>query len=288
MQALSLACLSLVLFLSTSVASPSLPSFSITPSLYDALVLYTKYSSAAYQSSCPHPLGHMLVKRIAEGDTHGFIARDDEHKEIVVSFRGTFSPGELCADAQVRLVPFVSPNISESCRVHQGSLKAYNDVAMDILATVRAQLQIFQRYRIVVTGHSLGGAIASLAAPSLKTAHPDVDIRLFTFGQPRTGDKEYAAYMESLIGVDNIFRAVHTIDGVPTGVPRELGYEHFATEYWQFQDPLPSEAPKDTVKKCIGGEDPTCSDSIPSTTANPAHTIYFGQLMTTNPLLCQR
>lgn len=65
MQTLSLAVLFLVLFLSLSFVSPSLTYHSITPSLYDALVLYTKYSSAAYQPSCKQPLGHVLVKRVS-------------------------------------------------------------------------------------------------------------------------------------------------------------------------------------------------------------------------------
>ena len=33
------------------------------------------------------------------------------------------------------------------------------------------------------------------------------------------------------------------------------------------------------VKQCVGQEDPTCSDSIPSTGINPAHLTYFGQRM---------
>ena len=32
--------------------------------LYSDLMLYTKYSSAVYQSICPHPLGNALVKQV--------------------------------------------------------------------------------------------------------------------------------------------------------------------------------------------------------------------------------
>jgi len=36
----------------------------IDQATYDDLVLYTKYSSAVYQSICPHPLGDILVKQV--------------------------------------------------------------------------------------------------------------------------------------------------------------------------------------------------------------------------------
>jgi predicted lipase len=35
---------------------------------------------------------------------------------------------------------------------------------------------------LFAVGHSLGGAIASLAAPSIKAALPDAVVKLYTFG----------------------------------------------------------------------------------------------------------
>ncbi|KAJ7830429.1 Alpha/Beta hydrolase protein [Mycena olivaceomarginata] len=139
-------------------------------------------------------------------------------------------------------------------------------VADPVLAVVKAQVSRFPKYTVIVTGHSLGGSLAALGATSLKIALPKVTIMLYTFGQPRTGDNEFATFVESTLGVDNIFR-----DGVPTIIPRILGYEHHGTEYWQFKDPGLFTSPATTVTKCIGKEDPACSDSI---------------LMAVNPLLC--
>ena len=88
------------------------------------------------------------------------------------------------------------------------------------------------------------------------------------------------------------------IDGVPTILFKSLGYRHFANEYWHFDDP----AKASNVRKCNGGDDSTCSDSIrrcfcllldesltfssASGFINPAHLYYFGQVMAINPLLC--
>ncbi|KAJ6522281.1 Alpha/Beta hydrolase protein [Mycena capillaripes] len=287
MQAFALISLVFGLLFSASFASPILSSRSISSSLYDDLVRYTKYSSASYQLLCPSPLGNTLVQSFSAGDTQGFIARDDDRKEIVVSFRGSFSLADAATDVDLFLVPFVSPGITKSFNVHSGFLAAYNDVANIVLTTVEAQVAKFPKYNVVVTGHSLGGALAALGAVSLRTALPSAPMKLYTFGQPRTGDAQFAKFVETSIGISNIFRGVHTFDGVPTLVPRVLGYQHHGTEYWQFEDPIPilTSAPT-TVTKCVGEEDQSCSDSILSTGINVAHVFYFGQVMAVNPLLC--
>ncbi|KAJ7764326.1 alpha/beta-hydrolase [Mycena metata] len=296
MHPLSFICVYLAILFSPSLASSTETPFAsstetpgpISDSLYEDFVRYTKYSSAAYETVCPCPLGNTLVKSFEVNRTQGFVARDDTLKEIVVAFRGTFSLRETLIDTQVELVPFISPGLPElpNVNVHRGFLGAYNDVALEILSTVKAQLAQFPHYRLLLTGHSLGGAIAALAAVSLKNASPHAVISLYTFGQPRAGNPAFATYVEDMIDASNIFRTIHTVDGIPRMVLRDWGYEHFSTEYWQFKDPLPYTGEASTVTKCAARENPTCSDSVGSSGLNAAHTYYFGQVMTTNPLLC--
>lgn len=90
--------------------------------------------------------------------------------------------------------------------VHHGFLTAFNSVAAEILAIVKLQLDQYPSYSIVSTGFSLGASLASLCSVSLISNSPNVSLRLFTFGQPRTGNDEYAALVEKLIGVRNIYR----------------------------------------------------------------------------------
>ncbi|KAF7350096.1 putative feruloyl esterase A [Mycena venus] len=310
MNALLLSCLLVALSLSSSFASPvtisqnaispfppqevlssgPISSLAVSSSLYDNFVLYAKYSSAAYLTPtlCRNPLGSTRIATFST--THGYISRDDRRREIVVVFRGTLSVKDVKADLKFLQEEFKSPGIPESVRVHRGFLSAYQAVAEDVLAEVKQQLNSFPTYRIVVTGHSLGGAIASLAALSLKIALPDVPLQLYTFGQPRVGNKIFAKHVERTIGVDSIFRTVHRNDGVPTMLPRKvwalgLEYEHFATEYWDNPGWFSWSSPK-SVTKCRGGEDPDCSNKHFSKGITLAHPWYFWQSMVGNLLVC--
>ncbi|KAJ7362457.1 Alpha/Beta hydrolase protein, partial [Mycena albidolilacea] len=186
----------------------------ISPALYDDFVLYTKYSSAAYQPFCARPVGRVLVRAFEIGHTQGFIAWDPARLEIVVVFRGTFSLKDAITDAKFLLVPFELPGIVELVHVHRGFLGAYQNVGDQVVGIVSKELKEYPKFRVVVTGsHSLGGAIASLAAPSIKVALPDAVVKLYTFGgsqfilcQPRAGNAELARYVERMVGEENIHR----------------------------------------------------------------------------------
>ena len=83
------------------------------------------------------------------------------------------------------------------------------------MSTVRDQLNSHPGYSVVTSGHSLGGALASLAGVTLKANFPSTPLRVYTFGQPRTGDRAFADLVESVVGAGNVFRSVHTT-GVST------------------------------------------------------------------------
>jgi predicted lipase len=62
----------------------------------------------------------------------------------------------------------------------------------------------------VLTGHSLGGALAQLAAVEL--AQQGYNISLMTFGSPRVGDGTFANIINSLVSQN--FRVTHWRDPV--------------------------------------------------------------------------
>lgn len=104
-------------------------------------------------------------------------------------------------------------------RVHGGFLKAFREISgrLDEANAGRRPGQA-----LWLTGHSLGGALAVLAAAHLE---PAAVSGLYTFGCPRVGD---AAFCRALPGRSH-HRFVHRGDIVPGLPPEFLGYAHAGT-----------------------------------------------------------
>ena len=75
----------------------------------------------------------------------------------------------------------------------------------------------------MITGHSLGGALAVMAAAHLHNKYKMVEY-LYTQGQPRVGNDKFAQFMTQLI--PNIYRIVHYADQVPHVPQSVLGFKH--------------------------------------------------------------
>jgi triacylglycerol lipase len=80
--------------------------------------------------------------------------------------------------------------------------------------------------RLILTGHSLGGALAVLTAARFASAQraPELDA-IFTFGQPRAGDHDFVRRFDRDFK-DRTFRYVNRYDLITRLPPRLLGYDH--------------------------------------------------------------
>ncbi|GJJ14213.1 hypothetical protein Clacol_008475 [Clathrus columnatus] len=191
----------------------------ISQDLFNNLDMFMKYASSAYSSTCPSPLGNTLVTTFNNDltSTQAFLARDDTNKLLVLALRGSEQLEDYIVDINIEMIPFDSPGvIAPGASVHAGFLTAYNSIASQVITSVQKQLSgAAAGYSLVTTGHSLGGALSSIAAVSLKFNFPDVPIQMYTYGQPRTGNPVYATLVNEMFGT-NAFRSVHTYDGIPT------------------------------------------------------------------------
>lgn len=113
--------------------------------------------------------------------------------------------------------------------VHSGFLSAYDSVRGPVLGLVDAALagEDPQTWTVLLTGHSLGGALATLCAFDLSHrswgSRACPHLQMYNYGSPRVGNKAFAeAYNEQ---VPNTWRIVNGNDAV-TAVPRLLGYCH--------------------------------------------------------------
>ncbi len=153
---------------------------------------------------------------------------------IMVAFRGTQSIQEWLTDAE-----FVPMEIY-GCKIHRGFGTAYFDLASRLQAKLEA-LDWSDKKPLVLTGHSLGGALALLAAFVLAKQYPLGYIAaVTTFGQPRVGnrafvdayDSEPSAFQQVLGEITQ--RYVNSVDVVPHLPLRGflLGYRHTQAETW--------------------------------------------------------
>jgi triacylglycerol lipase len=96
--------------------------------------------------------------------------------------------------------------------VHQGFYYAFDS----ILVELRKFLSGLKGISVVhCVGHSLGGAIATLAADWTKANSAIPTVKLYTFGSPRVGLEGFAAKCTSRLIAQNIYRAYHRTDPVP-------------------------------------------------------------------------
>lgn len=87
-----------------------------------------------------------------------------------------------------------------------------------------------------VIGHSLGGAVAAIAAQWLSVKGKTV--KLYTFGAPKPGLDFFAEKLTSQVGADNIYRVYHATDVVPM-VP-VFPFTHSPTTHCGYQIPSSS------------------------------------------------
>jgi alpha-beta hydrolase superfamily lysophospholipase len=93
---------------------------------------------------------------------------------------------------------------------------------------VKQASTIYPSYEVTVVGHSLGGAIASLAAAQLRNS--GFSVALYTFGSPRIGGSKISSYISNQSGGN--YRVTHWNDPVPKVPLLTMGYVHISPEYY--------------------------------------------------------
>ncbi|CAB3398656.1 unnamed protein product [Caenorhabditis bovis] len=138
----------------------------------------------------------------------GYIAVSKKLKQMTLAFRSSETPGQLA----LQMWSLITPDMKFG---HLGKVNRYFSRSHDIIwPSIQKTLnkKKFKDYDVVITGHSLGGALASLAAVRLVAdGHRRSDqVKLFTYGEPRVGNLEFSRRFSLLVPYS--FRIVHAID----------------------------------------------------------------------------
>jgi hypothetical protein len=185
--------------------------------------------------------GSCRLVRAAAGalfvDTDVYVVADDRFAALV--FRGTEIGDakviDVLSDFYSHTEPFFAADGAGA--VHVGFQQAYlpvHDLLMDVL-----RFDVPDVPALYVCGHSLGGALAVLAAATLLLSRdPALDpVRgkfrgLYTYGQPMVGDDLFAKRCQDAFG-DRTFRHVYQHDLIPRLPPWWTSgrFAHFGGEY---------------------------------------------------------
>ena len=148
--------------------------------------------------------GAMMFKPLSG---FGFVAAGvgEFSGDLLIATRGTDVMADWVTDGNIGIQrgPGGMP-------VHAG----FNETWKSFAPALREFLRGRNPARIHCVGHSLGGALAKLNADFLSANHV-ADVRLYTFGAPRTGDGLFARQLTERVGKANIFRVSNPVDPVP-------------------------------------------------------------------------
>ncbi|TKA21677.1 hypothetical protein B0A50_08766 [Salinomyces thailandicus] len=239
-------------------------------------------------------------------DSCGYIALDHDKERVIVAFRGTYSVANTVADLSTipqEYEPYpgagkdeklsegkhISEKILEgvigkskrndgpasepqckNCTVHMGFHRSWTNTRSAIMQDLEQQLSLYPTYALHLVGHSLGGAVATLAALDLRAQ--GLNPTVTTFGSPRIGNAALATYITQRFDLNNksenssdlkFRRITHIDDPVPLLPLTEWGYTAHAGEIYiskpalspEIQDLRHCEGEHDA--RCIAGQDPT-------------------------------
>jgi predicted lipase len=183
------------------------------------LTLYkaARYALAAYSNVSEKrtlPEGSIFFRNDETG-AEGFALKDGEN--LVVAFAGSNEIKDWIQNSKNKLVDIKIGN-GFFAQVHQGFYECYTSISKEVQDLIKIYSQSCKR--ILFTGHSMGGALAMLAATEAKIAGRE--FRVITFGAPRLGSLSLRAYLN-----ERVLRIIARGDLVPkTPFP------------WSFMRPL--------------------------------------------------
>lgn len=223
-------------------------------------------------------------------DSCGYVAVDDgsedgeEKPAIIVAFRGTYSLANTVVDLSTvpqEYVPYPEPGDGGSkhtsdgteqtctnCTVHMGFLESWRQARRLVLPVLKNVRATHRGYPIHIVGHSLGGAVACLAALELKLALGWDDVTVTTFGEPQVGNAGFVDFVDKVFDLVELDgqdpdlqkrayrRVTHVDDPVPLLPLNEWGYRPHGGEVFITKKQL-SPGLED-LRTCRGDEDPKC------------------------------
>jgi hypothetical protein len=247
-------------------------------------LLYSKAAFCSEQAITSWSCGAMCdraptdkVRYIPEGPVakvQGYVAQipieiPDGSTKCIVSFRGSLNFSNWMADLDFRLRDWPLGELKNAewckgCRAHKGFSDAYDELRDDVHEAIRE----LGCTRLVLAGHSLGAAVATIASFDLRSAMGYQVEATWAFGLPRVGNREFVESFEAAAASEGvsppIWRVVHFHDPVPRLPPTwPFGVAHGGLEVYYTDRAssnylvCPQDGKRENIsKECMGGVPP--------------------------------
>jgi hypothetical protein len=198
-------------------------------------------------------------------DLQGYIGILDKTKSIYIVLRGSSSIMNWLNDFEIKLVNYKSyPECN--CFVHNGFFYSALGITNTTLQDVKAIIELYPDYSVVVTGHSYGAACGQLLAMELE--RNGIHVKIYNYGQPRVGDSKYATFVNKIIS--EYWRGIHNKDIVPHVPPSTgFGYIHSCREIFEDENGKLSECSE------INCEDSKCAGQYSLSQTNSSDHFYY-------------
>jgi triacylglycerol lipase len=176
--------------------------------------------SSALTGSSATQAAAMTLRVNPQANLHfGWVCVDGDM--LIVAFRGK----EFVHDGldNFDFIPAPYPPIPGRGTVHQGFQLVYYSVRGNLRKLVAQNVSKCKN--LVITGHSLGAALAALAAPDLLN---DVAVNLapslYTWAEPRVGHHDFTSFFNTHVNI--CYRIVNVWDVIPHLPPVLAAFEH--------------------------------------------------------------
>lgn len=175
------------------------------------------------------PLDYQIVDTIEARsisevwERFGFILESPQ--EIIVAFRGTSSTTDWMSNVMASQERF--KYIKEDTLTHRGFTNIYASARDGIISTLD---KLSPDKTLYITGHSLGGALATLCAIDIAANTSHISPNLFTYGSPRVGDPNFVNVFKPY--VRKSYRYANLFDIVTYAPPHVYKLPKRETKYY--------------------------------------------------------
>ncbi|MDN5247800.1 MAG: lipase family protein [Wolbachia endosymbiont of Tyrophagus putrescentiae] len=153
-------------------------------------------------------------------------------QEVTIAYHGTKDINDVLTDANATFT--VPAFLTSGGRAHRGFYNAFKSSFISLNKVLEAhaneqKLEV-KNLKMNFTGHSMGGALAKLAALCFNKTEGAQDVHVATFGDPRVFDLTASYIYNDALGEKTIRVAQHRQDPVPASPPGFTGYAHVGSQ----------------------------------------------------------